>query len=302
MENFKAGYVSIIGLPNSGKSTLLNALLGQKISIATNKPQTTRKRILGILTTESYQIVFLDTPGVLKPQYLLQEKMMEQVTHSVNDADVIICMVDLENDPTGERFMAEEYLQFVTKKVNTPKYLVLNKIDKSTQEKVTELAGKFDALKVFERVIPMAASLGANVAEVLGVILDKLPEGDKFFPDDRVADANERFFVSEIIREKIFEQYREELPYSCDVLIADFQENENRKDLILAEIIVEKESQKGIIIGSQGAAIKKLGQSARTDIEALLDRPVYLELRVKVREKWRSSERMLKSLGYTRED
>lgn len=302
MENFKAGYVSIIGLPNSGKSTLLNALLGQKISITTNKPQTTRKRILGILTTEEYQVIFLDTPGVLKPNYLLQEKMMEQVNMSVNDADIIVCMLDLENDPKGERFMSEEYLQFVMKKLKGPKFLVLNKIDKSTQEKVTLLAEKFDSLKVFDKIIPMAAVLGANVAEVLSSIIDLLPESPKFYPDDIVADANERFFVSEMIREKIFEQYKEEIPYSCDVLIADFQENENRKDLILAEIIVEKESQKGIIIGKQGTAIKRLGEAARLDIEKFLERPVFLELRVKVREKWRSNERMLKSLGYTKEN
>jgi len=301
MENFKSGYVSIVGLPNAGKSTLLNALLGQKLSIITSKPQTTRKRIIGILTSESYQVIFLDTPGIIKPAYLLQEKMMEQVNQSIHDADLLLMMIDLEVDPEGIKFFKEEYIADILLKSNSAKLLLLNKIDKSSQEQVVKLVNHFDEMKLFKRIIPLSASLGANVAEVLRSIVEILPEGPKYYPDDRITDANERFFVSEIIREKIFELYSEEIPYSCEVRITDFKEKENRKDVITAEVFVEKESQKGIIIGKHGVMIKRLGETARKDIEALLERDVYLDLRVKVREKWRSDERSLKSFGYTKE-
>lgn len=301
MENFKAGYASIVGLPNAGKSTLLNALLGQKLSIITNKPQTTRKRILGILTSETYQVIFLDTPGILKPSYLLQEKMMEQVNMSVRDADVMVMMIDLEDDPNGYKFHTDEYIKDILEKSNAPKILLLNKIDKSTQEKVVKLVENFEGTGKFKRILPVAASLGANVAEVLNSIVDLLPESPKFYPDDRIANENERFFVSEIIREKIFDIFSEEIPYSCEVVVMDFKERPGRKDVISAEIFVEKDSQKGILIGKQGAAIKRLGENARKDIEQFLEREVFLEIRVKVRSKWRSDEKSLKSFGYTKD-
>jgi len=301
MANTKAGYVTIIGKPNAGKSTLMNALLGQKISITTPKPQTTRKRILGILSEEDYQIVFLDTPGILDPAYLLQEKMVDEIDISLHDADIIILIIDIEADPEGNAAIKDELVIKMLEQNKRPKILVLNKADRSTQDHMKEVIKKFEDGKNFAAVIPVSASLAYNLSSILNAIIENLPEGPKFYPDDIVSDENERFFVSEIIREKIFELYMEEVPYSCEVLIPDFKENEGRKDFVQAEIVVEKESQKGILIGKQGAAIKKLGQISRKSIEEFLGREVFLDLRVKVRSKWRSDEKMLKSFGYIRD-
>lgn len=301
LDNTKAGYVTILGKPNVGKSTLLNTLLGQKISITTNKPQTTRKRILGILSEENYQIIFLDTPGILNPAYLLQRKMMEAVEVSVFDADILIIILDVFADPEGEATLKDDFIFNSVTNINKPKLLVLNKVDLLTQEKVQSLVTKMEERGLFKKVIPVSATLNFNVRTVLDSILELLPDNPKFYPDDIVADANDRFFVSEIVREKIFELFKEEIPYSCEVLIADFKEREDKKYFIQAEIIVEKESQKGIIIGKQGAAIKKLGQLAREAVEEFLQHEVFLELRVRVRNKWRSDEKILKSFGYSRD-
>jgi GTP-binding protein Era len=294
--------VAILGLPNSGKSTLLNALLGQKLSIITSKPQTTRKRILGILSEENYQIIFLDTPGILSPSYLLQEKMMEEVKTSLDDADVIILIIDVKDDPLAETLLNQEFVKSNVFKSKKPKLLVLNKVDLLTQEKVTELIKNFEQRKLFEVVIPISASQNFNILRVKEEIICFLPEGPKLFPDDQVTDENERFFVSEIIREKLLELYRDEVPYSCEVLIIEFKERETSKHFISAEIVIERESQKAIIIGKSGAAIKKLGEVARKSIEEFLQREVFLELRVKVRKKWRSDENLLKSFGYSKKD
>jgi GTPase len=302
MNEFKAGFVSILGLPNAGKSTLMNAMLGQKISITTSKPQTTRKRILGILTEETYQMIFLDTPGILEPNYLLQEKMMEAVQQSVLDSDVVLLMVDIEKDPEGNKTFGDPFVNSLLEKNPKPKILVLNKVDLSTELKVNELVKKFEATDKFTRVVPVSALLNFNVQTIIMEIADLLPVHPKFYPDDVVADNSERFFVSEIIREKVFELYQEEIPYSTEVLIFDFKEQEGRKDVINAEIVVERETQKAIIIGKQGKAIKKLGQTARQAIESFLQREVYLELRVKVRNKWRSDENFLKSFGYSKDN
>jgi len=318
MTEHKTGYVAILGLPNSGKSTLLNALLGQKLSITTAKPQTTRKRILGILSEENYQIIFLDTPGILSPSYLLQEKMMEDVRTSLNDADVILIIIDVKEDPLAENLFSQDFVKENLVKSKKPKLLVLNKVDLLTQEKVTELIKHFEKQKLFEEVIPISASLNFNIQRVREEILRFLPEEPKLFPDDQVTDENERFFVSEIIREKILEFYRDEVPYSCEVLIVEFIERGNglvtaeqtesgeteklrsgaRKSFISAEVVVERDSQKAIIIGKGGNAIKKLGEVARKSIEEFLQREVFLELRVKVRKKWRSDENLLKNFGY----
>jgi GTP-binding protein Era len=297
----KAGYVAIIGLPNVGKSTLMNALLKQKISITTSKPQTTRKRILGILSEENYQIVFLDTPGILKPSYLLQEKMVEEIDLSVNDADVFVLIYDVSSISSLKESEENEYIKKIIQEKNNQKILVLNKIDTLTQEKTVALIERYEKLNVFKSVIPLSANFKFNLESLLNDILESLPEGQKFYPEDIVAEETERFFVSEIIREKIFELYEDELPYSCEVLIAEFKERENAKDFISAEIVVERESQKPIIIGKAGRAIKELGEKSRKNIEEFLEREVYLELRVKVREKWRSNQNMLKSFGYVRE-
>ena len=292
----KSGYVAILGLPNAGKSTLMNTLLGQKLSIVTPKPQTTRKRILGILSSENYQVIFLDTPGIIKPEYLLQKKMMEAVNDSLKDADIVILIVDVSYDPGKQNIIKNEFINNNLLKITKPLLLVLNKVDLSEQEKVKSLIVKYESLKKFKKVIPISALLNFNIEDVLNTIIELLPEGPKYYPDDIVAEENERFFVSEIVREKIFELYKEEIPYSTEV--SDFKEREANKDYILAEIIVEKESQKGIIIGKQGAAIKNLGFEARKAIEDFLQKEVYLELRVKVKSKWRSDEKQLKSFGY----
>jgi GTP-binding protein Era len=298
--NTKAGYVSILGLPNVGKSTLLNALLGQKISIVNEKPQTTRKRILGILSEENYQVIFLDTPGILKPNYLLQEKMMDDVNRSIHDADIFLLMVDVGDDPAGEKLLSLPEVKKVLES-NVPILLLLNKVDLIKQEVVTIMISRFERKGNFKSVIPLAANVNYNIQKVLVEIVDLLPENPKFYPDDIVADENERFFVSEIIREKILELYRDEIPYSVEILINDFKERDANKDYIEAEIIVEKESQKGIIIGKQGTAVKKLGEVSRKAIEEFLNHEVYLDMRVKVRKNWRTDEKMLRSFGYSHE-
>lgn len=294
----KTGYVAIIGKPNAGKSTLLNVLLGQKLSIVNKKPQTTRKRILGILSEEEYQIIFLDTPGILEPAYLLQKKMMESVTQSVVDADLIILIADVtqkfeENEPL---------INFVLEKNNKPVILVLNKIDLSQQDKILALINSFEKTGKYKTIIPVSATKNFNADSVKAEIINLLPEGPKLYPDDSISDANERFFVSEIIREKILELFQDEVPYSCEVQIVDFKEREDRKDFIQAEIIVERDSQKIIIVGRQGEGIKKIGKKSREEIEKFLERPVFLELRVKVRKKWRSDAKMLKQFGYDQQD
>ena len=299
MVKTKAGYVAILGKPNAGKSTLLNTLLGQKLSITNSKPQTTRKRILGILSDQYYQIIFLDTPGILKPAYLLQEKMMEAVNRSINDADVILLILDVNDDPDGSKTLKDDFIFKAVMNSRKPKILILNKVDLISQEKVSTLISKFEESSSFKKIIPVSALIGFNIQSIKETILEGLPENPKFYPEDIIAEENERFFVSEIIREKILELYKEEIPYSCEVLIADFKEREDKKNFIQAEIVVEKESQKGIIIGKQGAAIKKLGQISREAIEDFLQHEVFLELRVKVRNKWRSDEKMLKSFGYS---
>lgn len=298
----KTGYVAILGLPNVGKSTLLNALLGQKLSIITSKPQTTRKRILGILSEENYQIIFLDTPGILSPSYLLLEKMMDDVKLSLDDADVIILIIDVREDPLAEKLASQEFVKEKVFNSKKPKLIILNKIDLIKQEKVTNLIKHFEEQKIFKEVIPISAFQNFNIQRVKEEIIRFLPEGPKLFPDDQVTDENERFFVSEIIREKILDLYRDEVPYSCEVLIIDFKEREEGKNFISAEIVVERDSQKAIIIGKSGSAIKKLGEVSRKSIEEFLQREVFLELRVKVRKKWRSDENLLKSYGYSKKE
>jgi GTPase len=295
----RSGFVSIIGKPNVGKSTLMNALIGERLSIITNKPQTTRKRILGILTSENSQIIFLDTPGILNPEYLLQERMLEYVFQSVKDSDVILILIDVDSDPSGSKTFSDERVKEIFKESNTKKILLLNKIDLSNQQNIEMLINQYSEKSNFEKVIPISAKEGFNLENVVEAIVELLPEHPKYFPEDQITDENERFFVTEIIREKIFERYREEIPYSTEVLIEEFIERENAKDYIGAVIVVEKETQKPIILGAKGEAIKKLGQSAREEIEKFLQREVYLELRVKVREKWRSNPNMLKNFGYT---
>lgn len=294
----KSGYVAIIGKPNAGKSTLMNSLIGEKLSIITNKPQTTRKRIIGILTEDEYQIIFIDTPGVLNPEYLLQEKMLGFINDSVKDADIVLILIDMENDKDGGKILSDENIKKIINDKKLKKILLLNKADLSSEVIIKKLLGELNQGNLFESIIPISAAKKFNLDSVIAEILKHLPEHPKYFPDDDLSDADERFFVSEIIREKIFEMYKEEIPYSTEVLIEEFVERENSKNFIRAAIVVERETQKPIIIGNKGAAIKKLGKQARLDIEKFLGREIFLELFVKVREKWRSNPNMLKSFGY----
>lgn len=298
----KSGYVSIIGKPNAGKSTLMNAILGEKLSIATSKPQTTRKKVLGIHSTEEFQIIFLDTPGIMRPEYLLQNRMLEFVFQSAKDADVILFIVDIESDPNGAKAFEDENVQKVLSENETPKILLINKIDVSNQTVVEKFANEVSEKGVFKKVIPISAKNSVNISSVVDSILNYLPEHPKYYPDDQLSDENERFFVSEIIREKVFELYREEIPYSTEVEIEEFAEREGRKDYIRAAVIIERESQKQIIIGDKGSTIKKLGRVSREAIEAFLQREVFLELFVKVKEKWRSNPNMLNRFGYKTEN
>jgi GTP-binding protein Era len=298
MNSFKAGYVAVVGLPNSGKSTLINALLGQKLNIVSEKPQTTRKKILGILTDQDYQIIFIDTPGILEPNYLLQKKMMETVENSSKDADLLLIIQDVADDFDGDKLFQHKFVAEVMLKLNCPKILLLNKIDLSDQNKITKLIEQQSANKLFDKVIPISATNNFNLTEIINSIVELLLEHPKYFPEDEITDESERFFVSEIIREKILNLYSEEVPYSCEVIVTEFKERENNKDFIEATIIVEKDTQKAIIIGKEGKAIKKLGEAARKSIEEFLGREIFLSLRVKVKPKWRRDENLLKNYGY----
>lgn len=273
----------------------MNALLGERLSIITNKPQTTRKRILGITSGENYQVIFLDTPGILNPSYTLQEKFIDHVNYAVSDADLLLVMIDMENDSNGKKTFNDELVSKILREHPVPKICLLNKIDLSSEKIVNDLMEKAAG---FDEVIPLSAKEGYNIDKVFHTVLDLLPEGPKFYPDDQLTDENERFFVAEIIREKIFELYKDEVPYSVEVLIDEFKEREKGKDYISASIVVERDSQKPIIIGKRGEYIKKLGKVAREAIDDFLQRPVYLELFVKVRKKWRNNPGMLKSFGY----
>lgn len=298
----KSGFVSIIGKPNVGKSTLMNALVGEKLSIVTSKPQTTRKRILGILSEEEYQIIFVDTPGILDPEYLLQERMLNYVSASVKDSDVVLIMVDVKNDPAATQTLSDKVVSGIIAESRVKKVLVINKIDLSDQPSIEKIINDLSAKNVFEKVIPVSAKEGFNIPSVIDSIVEMLPIHPKYYPDDQLSEASERFFVTEIIREKIFGLYRDEVPYSTEVLIDEFKEREKSKHFIGASIVVERESQKPILLGAKGESIKKLGQIARTDIETFLQHEVYLDLHVKVREKWRSDPNMLKSFGYSSGD
>ncbi|MEG0795372.1 MAG: GTPase Era [Odoribacter sp.] len=290
--NHKAGFVSIVGNPNVGKSTLMNQLVGEKISIITSKSQTTRHRIKGIVNTDDFQIVFSDTPGVVKPSYKMQEYMLEFSKSALVDADIILYVTDVV-----ESF--EKNLDFIDKvnKSETPVLLVINKIDLTTPEKLDLLFDKWKELIPRSEVFPLSAKENFNVDNLYKRIVELLPEGEPYFPKDDLTDLPSRFFVSEIIREKILENYEKEIPYSVEIEVEEFKEEGKRLN-IMATIYVERSSQKGIIIGSQGEALKKVGTEARLDIEAFFDKKVFLSLYVKVLKDWRSKENELKNFGY----
>ena len=287
----KAGFVNIVGNPNVGKSTLMNRLVGEKISIITSKSQTTRHRIKGIVNTDDYQIVFSDTPGVVKPSYKMQEYMLEFSKSALVDADIILYVTDVVEN-------IEKNLDFIDKvnKSDIPVLLVINKIDLTTQEKLA-LFDKWKSLIPRAEIFPLSATENFNVDNLYKRIVELLPEGEPFFPKDELTDLPSRFFVNEIIREKILQYYDKEVPYSVEVEVEEFKEDDKRIN-IMAVIYVERSSQKGIIIGSQGEALKKVGTQARLDIEAFFGKKVFLNLYVKVLKDWRNKDSELKNFGY----
>jgi GTP-binding protein Era len=288
----RSGFVNIIGNPNVGKSTLMNALVGEKLSIVTSKAQTTRHRIMGIVNGEGWQIVYSDTPGILKPAYRLQQNMMNFVDGALGDADIVLYVTDTVETP-------DKNAEYVSKlgRLECPVIVVINKIDISTQEKVLELASWWKAQLPSAEVIPASAQEHFGMESILDAVVSRLPVCPPWFDKDAFTDKNLRFFASEIIREKIFLNYKEEIPYCCEVGIESFKEGAERYD-IEAVIYVSRESQKGIIIGKKGAALKKVGTQARIDMEDFFQKKVFLSIFVKVDPDWRENKRELRRFGY----
>lgn len=288
----KAGFVSIVGNPNVGKSTLMNLFVGERISIATFKAQTTRHRIMGIVSTDDYQIVFSDTPGVLKPNYKLQEDMLAFSVSSLEDADILLYVTDtVEKQSKNEDFISK------VKKLNIPILVLINKIDLSNEKEVTKLVEYWHEQIPLAEIVPLSAKARFNVDNVQKRIVELLPESPDYFDKDQLTDKPSRFIVSEIIREKILLYYDKEIPYSVEVLVTEFKEDK-KLIRIAATIFVERESQKGIIIGHGGVALKRVGEEARRDIQKFFDKKVFLQLYVKVNPNWRNSSKSLESFGY----
>ena len=288
----KAGFVNIIGNPNVGKSTLMNALVGEKLSIITSKAQTTRHRIMGIVNEPDYQIIYSDTPGILQPNYRLQENMMQFVDTALGDADIILYVTDVVETVTKN----PDYIQKLNR-IAIPVLIVLNKIDKSSQEEVMALMEQWQSLVPKAELFPVSALEHFNLEALFTRILELLPESPPWFEKDRFTDKSLRFFASEIIREKIFLNYSQEIPYSVEVTIEEFIENDQRYN-IRAVINVMRDSQKGILIGKQGSALKRVGTQARLDMEDFFEKKVFLELFVKVAPDWRENKTRLRQFGY----
>lgn len=287
----KSGFISIFGKPNAGKSTLLNALMGEKLAITSPKVQTTRHRIKGILTEKNYQLVFSDTPGIIEPKYKLHEKMMDAVKNAMEDADLALLLVDVKED------WNEADAIFTALNLKLPAIVLLNKIDLATPEKIEAATKFFEARPYCKKLMPITALTGLSKKKLINAILEFIPEGEPFFDGDDISDLNTKFFVSEIIREKIYELAQEEIPYHSAVLIREYKEKETLVK-ITADIIVHRETQKVILIGEKGSMIKKIGTAARKDIEKFIGQKVFLELFVKVKPKWRENELQLKEYGY----
>jgi len=293
----KTGFVNIFGRPNAGKSTLLNLLMGEKLAIVSPKVQTTRHRIKGILTDKNYQIIFSDTPGIIEPKYKLHEKMMQAVKNSLEDADVALLILDIKDN------WQESDQIFSSLNLKVPGIVVINKIDTASKEKIRDAIAFFSGKPYSKKIMPVSAKENSYKEQIIKNILEFLPEGEKFYEDDEITDLSTRFFVAELIREKIFELFEQEIPYQTTVTVQEFKEKATLVK-IRAEIIVHRESQKAIILGERGKMIKKLGTVAREEIEKFLsagsgaDQKVFLELFVKVREKWREREDYLREFGY----
>jgi len=292
--HFKSGYVSITGRPNVGKSTLLNMILGQKIAIVTEKPQTTRNRIIGIKNLEGAQIIFIDTPGIHRPRHKLGEIMVKEAKEAIRDVDIVLLMVE----PFKENIKEEMEIINLLRSVGKPVILLINKIDKVRKQDILPLIDEYSKLFHFKEIIPISALYGDGIDRLLKVIVDALPEGPPYYPADQITDQIERFVVAELIREQVMLHTREEVPHSVHVEVVDWKERENGLINISANIYVERESQKGIIIGREGQRLKTIGTEARKNIESLLNARVYLELWVKVKKDWRDNIHILKELGF----
>lgn len=288
----KAGFVNIVGNPNVGKSTLMNAFIGEKLSIITNKAQTTRHRILGIVNGEDFQMIISDTPGIIKPAYQLQESMMDFVKSAFEDADVLIYMVE-----SGEKELKDEAFFKKITSAKIPVLLLINKIDKTTQEQLEEQVAYWKEKVPNAEIYPIAALEGFQVQEVFSRILELLPDSPPFYPKDQLTDKPERFFVNETIREKILLYYKKEIPYSVEVETEEFLEDD-KIIRIRSVIMVERDTQKGIIIGHKGESLKRVGMASRKDLEIFFGKQVHLEIFVKVNKNWRSDSRQLRRFGY----
>ncbi|CZQ87394.1 GTP-binding protein Era [Trichococcus flocculiformis] len=297
-EDFKSGFVSIIGRPNVGKSTLLNRIVGQKVAIMSDVPQTTRNKIQGVVTSDDSQIVFIDTPGIHKPQTRLNDFMLKSAYSTFNEVDLVLFMVNAaEKRGAGDNFILEKL-----KNLRTPKFLVINKIDQVKPEELLKIIMDYTSDNEFNEVIPISAIQGNNVDEMMVTIKKYMPEGPQFYPDDQVTDHPEYFVVSEFIREKILQLTKEEVPHSVAVVVESMLRNEDDKVHVHATIIVDRASQKGIIIGKGGKMLKEIGVRARRDIEAMLGDKIYLELWVKVQKDWRDKQSYLQDYGYRQKD
>ncbi|WP_010678162.1 GTPase Era [Bacillus timonensis] len=296
--NFKSGFVSIIGRPNVGKSTFLNHVIGQKIAIMSDKPQTTRNKVQGVLTEEDSQIIFIDTPGIHKPKHKLGDFMMKVAQNTLKEVDLVLFMINAEEGyGRGDEFIIERL-----KNIQTPVFLVVNKIDQIHPDKLLELIEKYKGLYPFKEIVPISALQGTNTSRLVEQIKTYLPEGPQYYPADQVTDHPERFIITELIREKVLHLTREEIPHSIAVVMDSLERREGGNTVYVgATIIVERNSQKGIIIGKQGSMLKEVGKRARADIEALLGSKVYLELWVKVQKDWRNKMSQLRDFGF-RED
>ena len=298
MNHYKSGFVAVVGRPNVGKSTLLNQLVGQKIAIVSDTPQTTRNRILGILTLPEAQILFLDTPGIHKPQHKLGEYMVNSARSSLREVDLILFVSDVtESVGPGERFILD-----MLKEEQTPVVLVLNKVDLVPKDKLLPIISQYSAFRDFTAIVPLSALAGTNTDRLLTVIKDLLPEGPQYYPEDEVTDQPERVVAAEFIREKIFRLTREEIPHSTAVEVEEMKTRPNGDVFLRATIYVERESQKGIIIGAKGAMLKEIGQQARLDLESIFDSRFFVDLWVKVKSDWRNKEGSLRMFGYDKND
>jgi GTPase len=293
--SYKSGFVAIIGRPNVGKSTLMNQIVGQKIAIMSNKPQTTRNKIRAVYTSETGQIIFIDTPGVHKPKSKLGELMNDIVENTLREVDLILFLTDVsEKLGPGDRFVIEKM-----QKTKTPVYLILNKIDKVHPEELLPIIDHYRQLYPFKEIIPVSALKGNNVNTLIEQMVQQLPEGPQYYPTDQITDHPERFIIAELIREKVLHLTQEEVPHSVAVVVEHMQKREDSDAVyIYVGIYAERDSQKGILIGKQGSMLKEIGRRARLDIERLLGTRVFLELRVKVKKDWRNQDSLLRNFGF----